>query len=113
MQNLFKILLSGVLWAGNTYISQTKEAIEKLRECGKKIIFVTNNSALGFDTIFKTLNKYGFNVDKNDIVTPTLAIIAYLQSIEFNKKILFLSSSYMKQDFTKAGFNLADFKVID
>lgn len=52
------------------------------------------------------LNKMSIKSSEEDIVYPTLGIIWYLKSNNFDKKIYCLGTQSMKQELKEAGFDV-------
>lgn len=50
----------GVLWKGNQAIDGSPEMIQKFRQMGKKVIFVTNNSTKSRQEYVKKCSDLGF-----------------------------------------------------
>ncbi|XP_031352604.1 4-nitrophenylphosphatase-like isoform X2 [Photinus pyralis] len=100
----------GVVWNLLNPIVGVKETLQTLRECGKKVHFVTNNSALGTKGIHDSLLEYDRQLQPTDVITPAQTIIKYLKEFNFNKEIYILGTSSMKEDFQDAGFKLAKTK---
>ena len=73
----------GVLYLSQTRISGADEAIRKLRQKGKKVIFVTNNGAVSRKTAIAKLNKLGFEADADELFTPSFAVAQYLKAKHF------------------------------
>jgi len=77
----------GVIWKGDKLIDGVPETLDMLRDMGKKLIFVTNNSTksrVGY------LNKFlglGLNIGAEEIYSSSYAAAAYLESIKFDKKV--------------------------
>lgn len=91
----------------NTPIAGVKETLQMLRKRGKSIRIVTNNSMLGLEGFQKLLNKNGYDVDKSDIINPTLAIISYLKKAEINKEVYLVGPKEQQQDFEAAGLKIS------
>lgn len=54
-----------------------------------------------------------FKVNSEDLIYPTLAIIDYLKSINFNKELIVIGEPVMKDELKAAGFNLAKHVISD
>lgn len=80
-KKLFLFDLDGVLYKGKekvTYISG-KNAIKKIKEQGKKILILTNNSTESSEKIYSNLKELGFNVEKDEILTSSMLTGLYLK----------------------------------
>ncbi|KAF2896187.1 hypothetical protein ILUMI_09990, partial [Ignelater luminosus] len=95
-----------VIWFAQTPITGVEESLIKLQECKKRIQFVSNNTNVNLGVFQERLPN--FKVTLEDIIHPTLAIIDYLKSINFNKEILVISANAMKNELKAAGFDLAE-----
>lgn len=84
------------------------ETINKFKELKKDVRFLSNNTSLGLEQFHKKLNNSGFNSKKEDIIYPTLAIIDYLKSINFQKKVFLIGFNAVKNDFENVGIEVAD-----
>ncbi|KAF2898598.1 hypothetical protein ILUMI_07574 [Ignelater luminosus] len=98
----------GVIFPLHKPIPDAKDSILKLRQCGKRLGFVTNNNVGGFKQILEKFDQHEYKVNLDDIVYPTAAMIDYLKSIDFDKEIYLIGFPIMKEEFKKAGFKLAD-----
>lgn len=102
-------VISGVLYILNQAVPGAAEAIKKLRQLGKEIRFISNNSTMSLDIFVKKLNQFGFSVSNNDfIIYPTLTIIDYFKKINFKKKIYVIGTSSVKTDLINNGFRVAE-----
>lgn len=58
---------SGVLWAGSKIINRAIETVNYLKESGKQIFYVTNNSTKTRSQYLEKLTKLGFNAEEVNI----------------------------------------------
>ncbi|KAF2889499.1 hypothetical protein ILUMI_16674 [Ignelater luminosus] len=96
----------GVIWLFQTPIPGVEESMTKLQEYGKRIRFVSNNTGVSSEMFQKRLPNY--KVNSEDLINPTLAIIDYLKFMDFNKEILVIGKTVIKNQIKAAGFLLAD-----
>jgi HAD superfamily hydrolase (TIGR01457 family) len=72
--------LDGVLYRGNEPVAGAAEAVEGLRGMGKRIAFVTNNSARTPPMVVELLREVGVRADPDEIETSALATAELLGS---------------------------------
>ena len=76
----------GVIWKGDSLIDGVPATLQMLREAGKKIFFVTNNSTKsrkGYLGKFKGLGLEG--VEAEEIFSSSFAAAAYLEQTKFKE----------------------------
>lgn len=83
----FYLRYKGVLWVNNKPIDGSSAVLNRLQQLGKRVYFVTNNATRSRNTYVKIAHERGFDIQKDQIVTPILAIVSYLKSLNFDKKI--------------------------
>ncbi|KAI8054421.1 HAD-like domain-containing protein [Syncephalis plumigaleata] len=71
----------GVLWYGHTLIPGVEKALELLRNKGKRILFVTNNSTQSRQAYTKKFEKLGLTASENEIFGSSYAAAVYLQNV--------------------------------
>ena len=84
-KKLYLFDLDGTLLLGDQVIDGAIEAINKIREAGKKFLIFTNNSSRTRKQYVEKLTKLGFNIKEDEIVTAGYITGKYL--IKKNKKI--------------------------
>jgi 4-nitrophenyl phosphatase/phosphoglycolate phosphatase len=75
----------GVIWKGDSLIDGIPETLEQLRNAGKKMYFVTNNSTksrAGYKTKFDSL---GLDIPAEEIFSSSFAAAAYLEKTKFKE----------------------------
>uniref|UniRef100_A0AAR5PYM6 STAS domain-containing protein n=1 Tax=Dendroctonus ponderosae TaxID=77166 RepID=A0AAR5PYM6_DENPD len=102
--------IDGVLVIQNQIVPGAAEFIEKLRNIGKKIAYVTNNTLKSPETIKQILAPIKAELD--EINNPITALLEYLQRIDYKKDIYVIGSRACKKLLTDAGFNVIDYKSL-
>jgi HAD superfamily hydrolase (TIGR01458 family) len=70
--------LSGTLHVGDKVIPGAVEAIQRLRDSGRRVRFLTNTSAKSSDTLLHQLSTLGIQVQEGELLTSVLATRNYL-----------------------------------
>jgi len=73
----------GVIWRGDSLIEGIPETLEKLRDAGKKIFFVTNNSTKSRAGYKKKFDGLGLDVKAEEIFSSSFAAAAYFEQTKF------------------------------
>ena len=89
--------LDGVLYTGSNAIEGAIEAVEKLR-ASHICRFVTNTSTLSLASLQQKINKLGFTIPANEIISAPQATLFYLQRQQ-NPACRLLLADDVKQDF--------------
>lgn len=113
--NAILIDIAGTLVHGDKPISGAIEIIPYLRKMGLKILFTTNTDSKTPIAIHRNLVEMGFDVLKEEVFTPIIALKEFLGRHK-NKKIYFLLSKQTKNEFTMynepVGDEIPDFVVV-
>lgn len=77
----------GVLYLNNQTIPGTPELFDKLREMGKKILFVSNNSTRSRLELQVKFEKMGFRVSLDEIFVTSYVAAEYFKSRDFQDEV--------------------------
>jgi 5'-nucleotidase len=97
--------LDGVLWVGkeNPRYVGGKEAVEKLKDSGRKAFILTNDSTHVREEIYENLTKLGFGFAIEDILTSSYLTARYLTE-RFGKASFYLvGEGGLKRELEAAG----------
>jgi len=84
----------GVLWVGSEPIQGSPQMINRFRELGKRVFYVTNNSTKHRKEYKTKLDKLGFGGDMEEIIGTAYLAAAYLEQINFDKtKLVYVVGS--------------------
>lgn len=77
----------------NNVIDGSPEVINRFKEIGKKVFFVTNNSTKTRTEFLEKSNQLNFNMVEEEIVSTAYAAAKYLQNRHFQKKVYIVGSA--------------------
>lgn len=77
--DIFIFDCDGVIWKGDSLIAGVPSVLDKLRELGKKIFFVTNNSTKSRKGYLGKFKSLGLEVNPEEIFSSSFAAAAYLE----------------------------------
>mmetsp|Transcript_1550 Transcript_1550/g.2163 ORF Transcript_1550/g.2163 Transcript_1550/m.2163 type:complete len:346 (-) Transcript_1550:117-1154(-) len=77
--DIFIFDCDGVIWKGDSLIAGVPAVLTKLRELGKMIFFVTNNSTKSRKGYLKKFTELGLQVNPEEIFSSSFAAAAYLE----------------------------------
>jgi len=84
----------GVLWTGAEAIPGSPDMVQRFRELGKRVFYVTNNSTKHRREYKAKVDKLGFGGDLEEIVGTAYLAAAYLEQIGFDKtKLVYVVGS--------------------
>uniref|UniRef100_A0AAG5DII4 4-nitrophenylphosphatase n=1 Tax=Anopheles atroparvus TaxID=41427 RepID=A0AAG5DII4_ANOAO len=99
----------GVLWMLKDPYEGVAESIKELRNNGKKLVFVSNNSVRTMDDYRAKLEKVtDYTVEEEDIVHPAKVVIAYLKERGFDSLCYVIGSKHFKKCLRDAGIQVLD-----
>lgn len=104
----FILDMDGTFYVGNKIIEGALPFIEKVKRCGKKFYFFTNNSSRNARYYQDKLRKMGCIVEQKDILTSNQVILKYLQENYRDQKVYLLGNNYLRDDFESAGIKLVE-----
>ena len=82
------IYLEGVLYSDNKLIKGAIETINTIRKHNFRIRFLTNTTIAPIKQILEKLKIFNFNIFKEEIFSPIIAIMNYLTQNNLKKFVL-------------------------
>jgi HAD superfamily hydrolase (TIGR01450 family) len=71
--------LDGVVWLGETVVPGVPDAIQRLRDAGQTILFLTNNSSRRVGDLVEKFQGMGIGVEPDEIVTSAQAAATLIE----------------------------------
>lgn len=93
----------GVIWRGDSVIDGVPETLDMLRAAGKRLVFVTNNSTKSRAGYLGKFTGLGLKVNAEEIYSSSYAAAAYLESIDFKKKVYVIGETGILEELDLKG----------
>ena len=103
---LFLMDMDGTVYVGDKKIAGAFEALETIRQGGRKVLFLTNNSSKTAADYVKKLSSMGYPATQDDIFSSGEATIRWLKENRQGKEVLLLANSAVYKQFEEAGIPL-------
>jgi 4-nitrophenyl phosphatase len=100
--------LDGTLYLGRTPIKGAKECIERLRESGRKVFFLTNAATRSRQGIASKLMDMGFVAKKGEVISGSYLLARYISQNHAGKKVYVVGERGIYEEFAEAGIRTAD-----
>lgn len=99
----------GVLWNLKDIFPGGERTIRALRNEGKRVIYVSNNSVRTMEDYRNRLGRLtDYTLDEDDVVHPARTIIEYLRSRKFDALCYVIGSTNFKNCLRDAGFHIME-----
>lgn len=114
----FIIDLDGVVWLGQEVVPGAPEAIKRMRERGKQVTFVSNNSVMSSKEAIGKLQDMGIEVVPKEVIMASHATAQYISNQKPGAAVLVVGLTGLAQEMAEAGLmpvakpELADFVVV-
>lgn len=105
---LFLFDMDGTLYLGEQLYDFTYELLEKIRENGKKYLFMTNNSSKSVADYVKKLERLGIKATEEDFITSSQATAYYLKKHHAGATLYVCGTESLKKELRKEGFAITE-----
>ena len=106
--NLFLFDMDGTLYLGNRLYDFSKELLAKIKNAGKKYLFMTNNSSKSVADYVKKLEKMGITATEEDFITSSQATAYYLKQHHQGARLYVCGTESLKIELRKEGFTTTE-----
>jgi HAD superfamily hydrolase (TIGR01450 family) len=98
--------LDGTVYLGDTPLPGAVDALGRIREAGRPVVFVTNNPLRSAESYAGKLRSLGVEATAADVVTATDVLVSYLTSAWPQAQLLVLGEKLLLDTLSTAGFAL-------
>ena len=100
--------LDGTVYVGRKPVEGSAEALEKLREAGYRIVFMTNNSTLTRSMYVEKLRSMGITASVDEILTSGVIAARYVSSRKKNAKVFPVAEEGFTEEARILGVEILD-----
>lgn len=104
----FLLDMDGTIYRGEKLIDGTQAFLQRVRETGRKILFITNNSSRNVAHYQQKLSRLGISVQKQQIMTSGQAAADVLRRIHPGARVWVLGNDYLKDELREQGIDVVD-----
>ena len=105
---LYLFDMDGTLYLGNQLFDFTVELLEKLRESGKRYMFMTNNSSKSVQAYIQKLAGLGISAVYEDFITSSQATAYYLKKYHPDAVLYVCGTQSLKEELAGNGFSITE-----
>lgn len=105
--------MDGTLYIGDELIGEMDETLQYLRDKGKKLIYLTNNSSKSKQKYVDKLKKIGLYSERDLVYTSGIATAEYVNANYCGKKVYLMGTQALKDEFLQRGINLVEDQTPD
>ena len=95
--------MDGTIYKGGNVIPGAKEFIEFLLKENVPFVFLTNNSSHTREFFHRRLRSMGFNVDKERILTSTIATVRFIKERREGKRVFVIATPEVTKEIEDLG----------
>ncbi len=106
----FILDIDGVIGKGETPLPQGVNAVKKLREEGKKLVFVSNNSTRSRSIMLDRFRRFGLDVTEDEMLLCTFATARYISREKQGAKIYTTGEGGLIEELESAGHHIVDYE---
>lgn len=101
--------IDGVVGRSVTPIKEGVEGVKRLRELGKKIIFVSNNSTRSRRILIDRLRSFGLEVAEEEVLVATYATARFIAKEKPGAKVFTTGEKGLVEELELAGLKIVDY----
>ena len=109
----FILDVDGVICRGRKPIEEGIKAVKKLRDMGKKVVFVSNNSTRSRRIFIERFSGFGLDVSEDEIILATYATARFIANERRKAKVFTTGEEGLVEELELAGIEVVDYDEAD
>ena len=104
----FLLDLDGTVYLEGELIGDMKSTLSAIRDSGRRIVYLTNNSSKSRDVYIKRLTDIGIFDERDTVFTSGMSTVSYLNKNHNGHPVYLMGTNALKEEFRKGGVNLVE-----
>lgn len=100
--------LDGTVYLGDELLSGAGETIGRLRQLGKRTVFLSNNPTRSRGDYANKLTRLGLPTPSSDVINSSLVMVDFLQRRFPRARLFVVGEASLRNELQQAGFELTD-----
>lgn len=100
--------LDGTVYLGQDLLPHAGETITRLRELGKRTVFLSNNPTHSREDYVKKLTRLGLPTSLDDVINSTTVMVSFLQRYHPTARLFVIGEEPLQNELRAAGFTLTE-----
>lgn len=100
--------LDGTCYLGETLLPSAEETITRLRELGKRTVFLSNNPTHTREAYAERLSQLGLATPASDVVNSSLVMVDFLTRRMPDARLFVVGEASLERELEAAGFTLTE-----
>lgn len=106
----FLLDLDGTVYLEGELIGDMKSTLDAIRNSGRRIVYLTNNSSRSRDVYIKRLTDIGIYDERDTVFTSGMSAVIYLNREYKKSPVYLMGTEALKDEFREGGINLVEDK---
>ena len=99
----FALDMDGTVYLGEKWIDGAMEFLRRIKQSGRRYVFLTNNSSKSAAACMQKLERMGLRAEPDELITSGQATIDYLKRRYPGKRVYLLGNGMLKDEFESEG----------
>lgn len=100
--------MDGTVYLGSKMLPGSLDFLRKVKQAGRDVLFLTNNSSRSASYYAEKLTKLGWPANPDDILTSGVATAAYLTSLIPRARVYLVGTPDLAEEFERWGITLTE-----
>ncbi|MCP4424608.1 MAG: HAD-IIA family hydrolase [Chloroflexi bacterium] len=100
--------LDGTVYLGDALLPTAGETIIRLRQAGKRTVFLSNNPTRTREAYAAKLTRLGLSTPEEDVINSSYVMVDFLQRRMLGANLFVVGEQSLCDELQRAGFNLTD-----